>query len=255
MGAKEVKDKVLALARATTKAQEAAKTKANKKVAGELKGAADAAEAKLAKGKKDEAIAKEALKKALSISDAEKKEIAENKKLAAKVGAEKTDMLLQKKEKEAYQGELKEAEAENKKKLDAQKAKVRQLEFSEIKDAAKKAEAQQKEADEKALRKKLVNAAKEMAIGMRLKEKEIDELDKEMKKHNDKHAANAKHIAKLSKKLKKADIRFRSTQKKWGKKMRKARRKYRESVDKLKTISNNHLTQQSWRSEHCSFAR
>merc|ERR1711907_352335 len=91
--------------------------------------------------------------------------------------------------------------------------------------------------------KKLVNAAKEMAIGMRLKEKEIDELDKEMKKHNDKHAANAKHIAKLSKKLKKADIRFRSTQKKWGKKMRKARRKYQESVDKLKTISNNHLTQ------------
>merc|ERR1712196_130599 len=117
MGAKEVKDKVLALARATTKAQEAAKTKANNKVAGELKGAADAAEAKLAKGKKDEAIAKEALKKALSISDAEKKEIAENKKPAAKVGAEKTDMLLQKKEKEAYQGELKEAEAENKKKL------------------------------------------------------------------------------------------------------------------------------------------
>merc|ERR1711907_243351 len=56
-------------------------------------------------------------------------------------------------------------------------------------------------------------------------------------------AANAKHIAKLSKKLKKADIRFRSTQKKWGKKMRKARRKYQESVDKLKTISNNHLTQ------------
>merc|ERR1712146_327090 len=53
----------------------------------------------------------------------------------------------------------------------------------------------------------------------------------------------AKHIAKLSKKLKKADIRFRSTQKKWGKKMRKARRKYQESVDKLKTISNNHLTQ------------
>merc|ERR1719267_260899 len=142
--AKDVKDKVLALARATTKAQEAAKTKANKKVAGELKGAADAAEAKLAKGKKDEAIAKEALKKALSISDAEKKEIAENKKLAAKVGAEKTDMLLQKKEKEAYQGELKEAEADNKKKLDAQKAKVRQLESSEIKDAAKKAEAQQK---------------------------------------------------------------------------------------------------------------
>merc|ERR1719267_277021 len=124
--AKDVKDKVLALARATTKAQEAAKTKANNKLAGELKGAADAAEAKLAKGKKDEAIAKEALKKALSISDAEKKEIAENKKLAAKVGAEKTDMLLQKKEKEAYQGELKEAEADNKKKLDAQKAKVRQ---------------------------------------------------------------------------------------------------------------------------------
>merc|ERR1712167_533122 len=105
------------------------------------------------------------------------------------------------------------------------------------------AEAQQKEADEKALRKKLVNAAKEMAIGMRLKEKEIDELDKEMKKHNDKHAANAKHITKLSRKLKKADIKFRSTQKKWGKKMRKARRKYQESVDKLKTISNNHLTQ------------
>merc|ERR1711871_1156779 len=235
--AKDVKDKVLALARATTKAQEAAKTKANKKMAGELKGAADAAEAKLAKGKKDEAIAKEALKKALSISDAEKKEIAENKKLAAKVGAEKTDMLLQKKEKEAYQGELKEAEADNKKKLDAQKAKVRQLESSEIKDAAKKAEAQQKEADEKALRKKLVNAAKEMAIGMRLKEKEIDELDQEMKKHND------KHIAKLSKKLKKADIKFRSTQKKWGRKMREARRKYEESVTKLKTISNNHLTQ------------
>merc|ERR1719267_110751 len=241
--AKDVKDKVLALARATTKAQEAAKTKANKKVAGELKGAADAAEAKLAKGKKDEAIAKEALKKALSISDAEKKEIAENKKLAAKVGAEKTDMLLQKKEKEAYQGELKEAEAHNKKKLDAQKAKVRQLESSEIKDAAKKAEAQQKEADEKELRKKLVNAAKEMAIGMRLKEKEIDELDKQIKKHNDKHAANAKHISKLSRKLKKADIKFRSTQKKWGKKMREARRKYQESVDKLKTISNNHLTQ------------
>lgn len=241
--AADVKDKVLALAKAETDAKNSAKAGESKKVATELKGAADAADAKLAKGRKDEAIAKEALKKALSISDAEKQEIAENKKLADKVGSEKTATLLQQKEKQAYRGELKEAEADAKKKLDDQKNKVKQLESQEIKDSAKKAEAQQKEADEKSLRGKLVGAAKEMAVGMRLKEKEIDELDQQIKNHNDKHAANSKHISQLTSKLQKAGIKFRSTQKKWSKKMRKARSKYETSVKKLTTISNNHLTQ------------
>jgi hypothetical protein len=47
------------------------------------------ADAKLAKGEKDEAIAKEALKKAMNLSDAEKAEMAQNKNLADQLGKEK----------------------------------------------------------------------------------------------------------------------------------------------------------------------
>merc|ERR1712100_704336 len=97
--------------------------------------------------------------------------------------------------------------------INKQKNKVQALEAQEIKDSAKKAEAQQAAADEKAIRKRLVNAAKEMAIGMRMKEREINELEKAIDKHNERHKNARISMSKLRTKIKKADIKFKSAQK------------------------------------------
>lgn len=237
--AEAVKDKVLALAKAKSDAEDAAKDEIAKATGQD----SELAKAKLAKGEKDEAIAKEALKKALTISDAEKDEIKQNKVLAKEVGKEKTDLLLAKKEKEAYQGELKEAEATDKAALDKEKSKVEALESQEIKDSAKKAEAQESAADEKAVRKRLVDAAKEMAVGMRIKENEIEALEKAIEKHNAKHKRSRISMRKLRTKIKKADIKFKSAQKKCQKSMSKARSSYEKSINSVQAKLNAHLTQ------------
>merc|ERR1711988_84867 len=155
---KKQKDQMKAEENAKVTAEVNAKTGAEKKTA----------EAKLAKGAKDEAIAKEALKQAMNLSDAEKAEMAQNKKLAADVGKLKTKALLEKKEKEAFQGELKESKVVDKARIQKQKNKVEALETQEIEDSAKKAEAQEDDKDSQGQKKMLIEAAQHMAIGMSL---------------------------------------------------------------------------------------
>jgi len=201
------------------------------------------ANAKLEKGARDEAIAKEALKKALSVSDAEKAEFRQNKDLAAKLGHEKTELLVNQKEKEAYSGELQETKAADKSMLDKEKAKVSALESREISASAKKDELEDELQDSQAVKKKLVGAAKEMAVGMRLKEREITHLHKEIRGHNNQHEDHKYRIRKLMSKVQKANIKLASQAKKFGKEMRTARSKYETSIGKMRDTMNGHLTQ------------
>jgi len=201
------------------------------------------ADAKLSKGRKDEAIAKEALKKALTLSDAEKKEMAQNKKLAQRLGKEKTKALLEKKEKMAFESELKESKVVDKARLQKQKNKVEQLETQEINDSAKKAEAEEQTTDEKGMQKKLIRAAQHLAIGMSLKMKEIKMLKKRISKHKRKHKSFRKKIRKITKAKKKADVKFGKCEKDKATKLRNARHKYNTSIEKLKDTMQTTLTQ------------
>jgi len=163
--------------------------------------------------------------------------------LAAELGKEKTKLLVAKKEKQAFQGELKEAKIVDGARLKKQKNKVEQLESKEIEDSAGKAEAQEEETDEKGVQKQLVASAQAMAIGMSVKNKEIKQLKKTIEKHLGKHKANKKEIRKLIKDQKKAKIQLTNCQKTGAKKLRNAKHKYRSSVDKLKDTIQTHLTQ------------
>jgi len=217
--------------------------KMKEKVKAATDGEKQVADAKLAKGKKDEAIAKEALKKAMTLSDAEKEEMKQNKKLAQELGKEKTKAIIENKEKKAFRGELAEAKVIDKARIDKQKKKVEQLESKEIQDSADKAEAEEGEGDQAAVTKKLVAAARHMAIGLSLKKKQVDLLKKVIKKHERKHKKTAKQVKKLLKEKKKANVKFMNCQKDKAKKLRNARHRYRSSVDKLKTEIQTHLTQ------------
>merc|ERR1712072_168860 len=78
---------------------------------------------------------------------------------------------------------------------------------------------------------------------MRLKEREITHLHREIKGHHDKHEDNAYQIRKLRNKLKKVNIKLASQAKKFGKEMRQARAKYEASISKMRETTNSHLTQ------------
>jgi len=236
-------DKVIALTKAMNDAKADAEKKAEATIKEKVGSDEAAAAAKLAKGSQDEAIAKEALKKALSVSDAEKAEFAQNKHLSEQLGKEHTELLLNEKEKEAYAGELKEAKEADKRLLQQQKDKVAALESQEIASSAKRAEMEDQLKDAEAVKAKLVLSAKEMAIGMRLKEREITHLHREIKGHHDKHEDNAYQIRKLRNKLKKVNIKLASQAKKFGKEMRQARAKYEASISKMRETTNSHLTQ------------
>merc|ERR1719454_2146296 len=116
-------------AKTAEKAKE--KVKVDAEVAKKSDGVKALADAKLAKGEKDETIAKEALKKAMNLSDAEKAEMAQNKNLADQLGKEKMKEKLQQKEKEAYKNELKESKVVDEARIKKQKDKVEQLEGQE----------------------------------------------------------------------------------------------------------------------------
>merc|ERR1740130_389169 len=234
---KQEQDENLEKLKANMKQEEAA---AVEKKSGE---ATKIADAKLSKGKRDEAIAKEALKKAMNLSDAEKQEMAQNKNLAHELGEQKTKTLLQKKEKMSYESELKENKIVDKARLKKQKNKVEALETQEINDSAKKAKAQEGEGDAQAMQKKLIQSAQHLAIGMSFKNKEIKQLKKTIEKHLGKHELYKKDIRKLMKDKNKANAKFGKCQKDSATKLRKARHKYNSSVDKLKDSLNTHLTQ------------
>lgn len=188
-----------------------------------------------AKSAKAKAIAMQALNQSMKFSKGEKGMVQGAKKMAQKLGKEKIVAAARKVERVGFQRKLKEAkvaDAINKTKL---QKKLNNLEKREATATAKANAAQQRKNDMKREQKMAANAAQEMAIGMRLKLKQIIKLKKTLKEMTGKWKTMVKKHKKVVAEQHKGAGQLTRCHKNKRVKLKAAKVEYTKSVAKLQT--------------------
>jgi len=227
----------------------AAKTPKTSLPAAKLKAKADAKEMEAAK---DKAIAVQALKKSVQVGATQDKIMKTSMTLAKKVGKEQAQLLKvekkaakRKKDRQKMQGKMATLAADEATKRAKMKSRMGKLETLDIQETGAAAASKMKAQDLREEHKMVINAAENMAVGLRMKIKRINGLKKVLSLEQNKYGKLMKKHQKLMKVSKKKSNQVTACQKSSADKLRKAATKYKSSLDKHKLKMQSVQTQAS----------
>jgi len=227
----------------------AAKTPKTSLPAAKLKAKADAKEMEAAK---DKAIAVQALKKSVQVGATQDKIMKTSMTLAKKVGKLQAQLLKvekkaakRKKDRQKMQGKMATLAADEATKRAKMKSRMGKLETLDIQETGAAAASKMKAQDLREEHKMVINAAENMAVGLRMKIKRINGLKKVLSLEQNKYGKLMKKHQKLMKVSKKKSNQVTACQKSSADKLRKAATKYKSSLDKHKLKMQSVQTQAS----------